>query len=325
VVVGAERGYWYNLAVKLRGDRIDCYFGGVWRTGLNSAVHQTATQHGYRVDTTVVGTRFDNFEVYQALPLWPLFYEDGESCHEALDDAASFGDWDYRALGWGVEPGGDRLFLRQMSRDRVRYVVPPQYASRLSSRGQTDKDFITAGWGKYTDEEGLEQWTAKYYAHVTADGIEVNTTAVGDDLASVVYGVTRERVIDFGRVDADLAIEFLRRYLIEHAHPQIKSSFQIYGPVQDLDKGGAWIQPYEMEMGYVVQIPYFRAVEAEGATGVDLREWDTTFLLVGMECDDENGWAKLIPEGATEDLARMIQFTREFGEEQMKEFTQKRV
>jgi len=260
------------------------------------------------------------------LQLEPLFYEGGESCHKALKDAASFGDQNNRGIGWGVEAGGYRIYVKQPDRERVRYVVPPQYASRLSARGQTDKGFVTEAWGKYIDEDGVEQWTAKYYAHVTAAGIMANTTAPvpDDDSAQNVYGVFRERTIPFGRVSAALALEFLQQYLIEHAHPQIKSAFDIFGPVQDLDKGGAWIQPYEMEMGNVVQIPYFRAVEAEGAAGVDLREWDTTFLLVGMRYDVETGKAKLIPGGTSEDLQLLIRYVREFERGQEEGFIEKR-
>jgi len=258
------------------------------------------------------------------LQLEPLFYEEGESCHEALGDAASFGDHNNKAIGWGVESGGYRIYVKQPDRDKVRYVVPPEYASRLLTRGQTDKGFVTEGWGKYIDEDGMERWTAKYYAHVMATGIVANTTPTGEDLASNVYGVLRESVINFGRVSATLAVQFLQQYLIEHAHPQVKSLFEIFGPVQDLNKGGAWIQPYEMEMGYIVQIPHFRAVEAEGVAGVDLREWDTTFLLVGMEYDTERERAKLIPEGASEDLERLIRYVREFERGQEEALTQKR-
>ena len=324
--IGMELGgYWYHLMVKLRGRQIDCYIGGVWRCGTNSGIHITATRHGmYGGRADAVGARFDNFEVFQAFPIWPLFYEEGQSCHDALEDMASYGDWDFRALGWGIEPGGDKLYVRKADRSRVRYVVPSHHASRLSARGQTDKDFITEAWGQYTDEDGVEQWTDKYYAHVTPTGIEANTTAIGDDLASNVYGVVREEVIDFGRVTARLAAEYLGRYLVEHAHPRVKSSFEIFGPVQDLDKGGAWIQPYEIEMGYVVQIPYFRAVEVEGVAGSDIREWDTTFLLVAMQYDAESGKAKLIPEGESEDLERIMEYTRRFGRRTERQARQKR-
>jgi len=328
-VLGVQYSYWYNLMVKLRGDRIDCYIGGIWRHGLNNSTFQTETEHGIR--GIEIGIRFDNFEVFQALPLWPLFYEKGESCHKALVDVASYGDWDFRALGWGIEPGGNRLYLKRADRDRVRYMIPPHHASRLSARGQTDKGFITEAWGQFIDEDGVERLTAKYYAHVTSTGIVANTTvpAAGDSSAQTVYGVIRERVINFGRVDAILAVEYLRQYLEEHAHPQVKSSFEIFGPVQDRFKGGAWIQPYELEMGYVVQIPYFRAVEVEGTAGSDIR-WgvgggsDTTFLLVGMEYDMEKGRANLIPEGASEDLERLMKYTREFERGEEKSLTDKR-
>jgi len=331
--LGIEDGYTYNLMVKLRGDRIDCYIGGIWRCGTNNSTHETQTKHGIRTDITgpyVGALAFDNFEVFQALPIWPLFYERGESCHKALESLVSYGDWGFRALGWGIEPGGSRLYLKRADRDRVRYMIPPHHASRLSAKGQTDKDFVTEAWGKYIDEDGVERWTEKYYAHIMPTGIVANTTppAAGDSSAQTVYGIQRERTINFGREDAILAVEYLRQYLEEHAHPRIKSSFEIFGPVQDRFKGGAWIQPYELEMGYVVQIPYFRAVEVDSVAGSDIRwgvggESDTTFLLVAMQYDAEKGRAKLIPEGASEDLERLMKYSKEFGRGQEKQLMEK--
>ena len=323
LTLGMERSYWYHLMVKMRADRIDCYIGGIWRTGTNNALFQTETEHGIR-DSSSTGGRHDNFEVYQALPLWPLFYEDGESCYAALKDAASFGDWDYRALGWGVETGGDRVYLREADRESVRYVIPAQYCRQLSSRGETQRGFYSSGWAKYIDEEGMQRFTVPYYVHVTNDGLEVNTTATGDDLASVVYGVDRDHVFDFGRVDEGLAVEYLQQALRESGHPQVKASIEVYGPVQDLHRGGALIEPVEMEMGYLVRIPYFRATEAQGGGGVDLRDYDTTLLMVGLDVDLEGGTARLIPEGAQEDLERIIKYARAFVQKEETEHIAKR-
>ena len=325
VACGVEDGYTYHLMVKLRGDRIDCYIGGVWRAGTNNTFLQTATNHGFQSSgVDAVGTRYDNFEVQQMLPLWPLFYEDGESCYGAVKDAASFGDWNYRALGWGVESGGDRAFLRVANRESVRYVIPAQFCRHLSARGETQGAFYTSGWAKYIDEEGITRFTAKYYVHVTNAGLVVNTTATGNDLGSVVYGVDRDHTFDFGRVDAGLAIEYLMQALLEQGHPKVQTSIEVFGPVKDLHRGGALIEPIEMEMGYLVQIPYFRATEAEGAATTDLRDFNTTFLIVGMEVDLETGVAKLIPEGAQEDLSRMIKAARAVVEQDEKSLANKR-
>jgi len=328
--IGIQEGYTYNLMVKLRGDRIDCYVGGIWRYGTNNALFQTETEHGIS-SGAMANLTFDNFEVFQALPIWPLFYERDESCHKALKGMVSYGDWDFRTLGWGVEPGGNRLYLKRADRSKVRYIVPPHHASRLSAKGQTDKEFVTEAWGKYIDEDGVERWTEKYYAHITPTGIVANTTppVAGDSSAQTVYGIQRERTINFGREDAILAVEYLRQYLEEHAHPQVKSSFEIFGPVQDRFKGGAWIQPYELEMGYVVQIPYFRAVEVDSVAGSDIR-WDvgggsdTTFLLVAMQYDVEKGRARLIPEGDLEELERLMKYSREFERGQERQLKEKR-
>jgi len=249
------------------------------------------------------------------LDLKPLFYEQGETCYEALKDAAYFGDANNQAIGWGVESGGARIFVRVPDRESVRYVVPPHQAKKLSAKGQADKNYASAATGQYLDEEGEMQFTAKYYAHVTPTGIVANTTSTGDDLASVVFNVEKERIVPFGRVSATLATAYIKRYVIEHGRPYVQSSFEVLGQVQDLHKGGAWIDPYEMEMGYLVQIPHFRAVEAEGAAGSDLREWDTTFLLIGMQYDVEQHTAKLIPEGAADDLNKIIEFARRFREQ----------
>ena len=323
--IGIEYAYTYHLMVKLRGDRIDCYLGGVWRAGTNNTFLQTQTSHGLRsAGADAVGTRYDNFEVQQMLPLWPLFYEDGESCYQAVKDATSFGDWNYRALGWGLESGGDRAFLRVANRESVRYVIPAQFCRQLSARGETQGAFYTSGWAKYIDEEGITRFTAKYYVHVTNAGLVVNTTATGNDLASVVYGVDRDHTFDFGRVDAGLAIEYLMQALLEQGHPKVQTSIEVFGPVKDLHRGGALIEPIEMEMGYLVQIPFFRATEAEGAAIVDLRDFDTTLLIMGMEVDVETGVAKLIPEGAQADLTRMIKAARAIVEQDEKNLANKR-
>jgi len=247
-----------------------------------------------------------------ALTLEPLFYEAGESCYTALADAASFGDAAYRRLAWGIESGSDRIFVRAPDWNAVRYVVPAECATNLSARGQTGEDFVTEGWGMYTDEEGVTRYTAKYYAHVTNTGIVANVTATGDDLASVVYGIQRDRVVNFGRVGAALATAFIQRYLTEHAHPQVASRWEVAGPVQDLMRGGAQIEPYQMECGWLVQVPHFRAVEAEGAVGVDLREWETTFMLAGLSYDGDKQTTRLIPGGAAMDIQRIVDFARRF-------------
>lgn len=315
----------HNVMVYLRGDRIDCYIAGTWRMGTNNALFQTETEHGIIAwGAAAINGDFDNFEVFQALPLWPLYYEKGESGLEAMQDAVSYGDWTLKKLAWGVEPGGDRVFLRSPERDRVRYVIEPQYAQRLQAKGKTDKNFVTEAWAKYTDEEGVEYLTDKYYAHVTPDGIEATTVAAGNDLASTIYGTVRDTVLEFSRVDAALAITFLQQHLRENAHPEIRSSYQVFGPVEDRFKGGAMIDLSEMEMGYLCQIPHFRASEAVGAAAGDWRDWDTTFLLVGMEYDHESGLAKLIPEGASEDLRRMIKVARAIEVEEGKKLLDKR-
>jgi hypothetical protein len=309
--------------LKLRGSTIGIYLGGILRGTYVDANLSTATRHGLG-SAAVVNMRWDNFEVQQMLPLWPLFYEEGESCYGAVKDATSFGDWEYRALGWGVESGGDRAFLRVANRNSVRYMIPAQLCRQLSSRGETQGKFYTSGWAKYIDDEGIVRFTAKYYVHVTNTGLTINTTATGNDLASTIYGVERDHTFDFGRVDAALAVEYLTQSLKEQGHPKVHTNIEVYGPVKDLHRGGALIEPIEMEMGYLVQIPFFRASEAEGAATTDLRDYDTTLLIVGMEVDLETGVAKLIPEGAQEDLSRMIKAARAVVEQDEKRLTSKR-
>jgi len=79
-----------------------------------------------------------------AVTLEPLFYEQGEMCYEALKDAAYFGDANNQAIGWGVESGRARVFVRAPDRDSVRYVVPTHQARKLSAKGQADKNYASA-------------------------------------------------------------------------------------------------------------------------------------------------------------------------------------
>lgn len=259
-----------------------------------------------------------------ALTLSPLFYEKAETCLEGLRDAASFGDANYEDIAWGVESGGARLFLRAPDRDAMRYVVPAEHCRRLSAKGGTYQGYCSAATGTYIDANGEQQFTDTYYAHVTTAGIVANTTATGDDLASAVYGVEREEVVDFGRLGAVLAAAYIQEYVTAHGHPQVNASFEVFGEVQDLLRGGAWIMPYEMLPGYLVQVPHFRAVEAEGVAGVDLREWDTTFMLAGLDYDAEQGAAKLVPEGAPDDLEKILEVSRRFGWWRVKAMLKKR-
>jgi len=241
------------------------------------------------------------------LDLSTLYFDKQDKCWEVMKEAADFGDQNNELVGWGIESGGDRLYVKQPDRESVRYVVHPADAKRLLRKGDTMRDFATEGWGRYGPER---EYTDKYYAHLTNAGMIANTTSTGDDLASNIFNVRRDAVIECGDILLATAIEIVQQSLIESAHPQVTSAFNIFYPVKDLHMGGALIAPYEMEMGYITQIPYFRAVEAESAAGVDLREWDTTFLLIGMQYDDESKTTTLYPEDAIEDLSRMLEYTR---------------
>jgi len=241
------------------------------------------------------------------LDLSSLYFDKQDKCWEVMKEAADFGDQNNELVGWGIESGGDRLYVKQPDRESVRYVVHPADAKRLLRKGDTMRDFATEGWGRYGPER---EYTEKYYAHLTNAGMIANTTSTGDDLASAIFNVRRDGVVECGDVLLATAVELLQQSLIESAHPQVSSAFNIFYPVKDLHRGGALIAPYEMEMGYITRIPYFRAVEAEGAAGVDLREWDTTFLLIGMQYDDESKTTTLYPEDAIEDLSRMLAYTQ---------------
>lgn len=241
------------------------------------------------------------------LDLSTLYFDKQDKCWEVIKEAADFGDQNNELVGWGIESGSNRLYVRQPDRESVRYVVHPADAKRLLRKGDTMRDFATEGWGRYGPER---LYTDKYYAHLTNAGMIANTTSTGDDLASAIFGVRRDAVIECGDILLATATGILQQSLIESAHPQVRSAFDIFYPVKDLHKGSAEIAPCEMEMGYITQIPYFRAVEAEGAAGVDLREWDTTFLLIGMQYDDESKTTTLYPEDAIEDLSRMLAYTQ---------------
>lgn len=241
------------------------------------------------------------------LDLSTLYFDKKDKCWDVMKEAADFGDQNNELVGWGIESGGDRLYVKQPDRESVRYVIHPADAKRLLRKGDTTRNFATEGWGRYGPERA---YTDKYYAHLTNAGMIANTTSTGDDLASAVFNVRRDAVIECGDVLLATAIEIVEQSLIESAHPQMSSAFDIFYPVKDLHMGGAKIAPYEMEMGYITQIPYFRAVEAEGAAGVDLREWDTTFLLIGMQYDDESKTTTLYPEDAIEDLSRVLAYTQ---------------
>jgi len=250
-------------------------------------------------------------------PIPCLQFKKAETCLDALEEmGVKYGDTNQRLVGYGVEAGGYRVYVRKPDRRKIRYEVQPGHATRISRQGALPsgrKGYLSEAWGEYVDNEGLTQYTDKYYVHVTSTGLTVNTTSTGDDLASAKWG-KRSGVVPLGRMASAQAIKMLKRILKEVGHPKVTSAFQVVGQIKDLQRGG-YIHPLEMEMGNLVRIPYFRAVEAEGASGDDLRDWDTTFLLEGLEYRADTGVARLFPEQAEDDSPRLLAYIRKVRQE----------
>ena len=244
------------------------------------------------------------------LTLIPFIVQDGELCYDALKTAVSYGDSNHDPLGWGVEDGGDRLFVKQPDLATVRYAIPMDSATRADRRVITAEDFLTEAWGLYRDEQGKRQFTDKYYAHIASSGITATTTSTGNDLASTIYNVKRSDIVDFETVQASLAIDALQQYLIDHAHPISRVSLSVQAPVQDLTQSGAHVEPMDLEVGYLCQIPWLRANVIQSSAGDDIRDWETTFLLTGLEYDHDSRTARLILERDTENYARMLAYIK---------------
>lgn len=251
-----------------------------------------------------------------SLELIPLAFEVGESCYDALKSVCSHGDANHKLLSWGIESGADRIFISKPDYTAVRYIIPPHQATKIEARSAIADDYLSEGWGQYEDERGDTQYTDKYYAHVTPTGIEANTTSTGDDLASTVYGVKRSDIVELGPLDEDVAIEAIKLYLTEKARPLITASVQTQAPVIDLSRGGERLMPIELEVGHLCQIPWLRATHVEGASGSDLREWETTFLLAGLEYSHDRRTARLILEQDVESAARLLAYIKKFGTEE---------
>ena len=272
------------------------------------------------VDQLQAGTPIENSDaLIEAISrtLEPLYFERGEMCLDALKFCGSCGDANNRLIGYGVEGGGYRVYVRKPDWENVRYVINAFDAIRIHCRGALlagKRGYLSEAWGYYKDEEGKTQYTEKYYVHVTDDGLVVNTTSTGNDLASDKWG-QRSGLIPLGRVSSSLAVEIVKTTLKMRGHPIVRSSFEVIHKVKDLQRGGAEIHPLEMKTGYVVQVPHFRAAEAEGASGSDVRDLDTTFLLSGLEWDEDRGIARLFPEGAEEDERRLLAYVREMRQE----------
>jgi len=113
-----------------------------------------------------------------------------------------------------------------------------------------------------------------------------------------------------GTVKPSVAIEGIQWYLMDNGRPLTRVSISVQSPVIDLNQGGAKVMPVELEMGYLCQIPWLRAVDVDGASGSDIREWETTFLLKGMEYNADSQTARLILERDTEGLARMLGYIK---------------
>jgi len=245
-----------------------------------------------------------------SLELLPLVWEEGETCYDAFKTVAFHGDSSHKLFGWGIESGGDRVFIQKPDYTQVRYIVPPSDANRIERSSLTIEDYITEGWGMYRNRKGFRKFTDKYYVHITPSGIAVNTTATGNDLASTIYGVKRSAVVDMGTVTSAMATQAIQWYLMDNGYPLSRVSISAQSPVIDLNQGGAKVLPIELEMGYLCQIPWLRAVDVDGASGSDIREWETTFLLKGMEYNDASKTARLILERDTESFARMLGYIK---------------
>jgi len=217
--------------------------------------------------------------VARDLPATVVFEQD-ETPKDAMNWCAQFGGVGDTLLAWGVELNEEkRVYLEHQDLATVRYYVRRNAGLRAQVRGDL-KQSRQKLYVVYKTDAGEEQRTDDVEA---ADEIE----DFGDYYRRGPYKAR-------GNIDAAAAVTLADMVLAAEKKPKVTTSFTVSDRAYAAT--GKAIHVNELQAGGIVILSDFRAYEAM-ASETDFRTQWTSFELVGVEIDEEQGTARLIPAG----------------------------
>jgi hypothetical protein len=184
--------------------------------------------------------------------------------------------------------GTRRLYLRSQDLSTVRYVVRGSGGLAASVRGDYKRSAQVL-YAVYQDEDRRQQRTADYASQTEID-------ALGG-------AYRRVAVRPSGNLDAGNLDNYMQLELAEGDAPEVSTSFSVTGHVYT--PAGKRVPVGELKAGGIVRLWDFRAAEA-AASADDLRSQWTSFQLVGVEYDEQQQTARLIPAGPRRDLTQWL-------------------
>ena len=232
----------------------------------------------------------------------PVVFE-GDDCYAALESLAAYGDSNERNIGWGVEGGGNRVFLESVATDKwkssmARYLVDPRDVAEFSLQKDIG-GLVTEAFGVWEDDKGLSHATSLYYAvrdmQPGQKGVSA-ASAVGSrqQKMSEYLGVRHRETYDLGSVSASSAAGLaVEQALGIDGRPAIRTSLRVANPVLDRKMNMSLVPPQRIEPGYLVMLPRMDAIGSDGTAGDDLRDGENIFRVAQVDWDNSGATLSL--------------------------------
>ena len=216
----------------------------------------------------------------QALPATVAF-EDDRTPKQVMEWCAQFGGSDNALLAWGIELNDlKRAYLEKQDLTTIRYIV----RRRSGLDAQVKGDFAQSRqkiYGVYADANGAVQRTA-----------DVSMT---DFISNYLNGYYRRGAYQLqGTAESEDAQTVIDMALQEEYKPKVTTSFTVRDQVYTVT--GKALAIDELQAGGIVLVDDFRAREAT-LSATDYRTQWSSFQLIGVEIDEEQNAARLIPAG----------------------------
>jgi len=207
-------------------------------------------------------------------------FEDDWTPKQIMEWCSQFGGRDNSLLAWGVELNDEkRAYLELQDLTTVKYIV----RRRVGLEAQIQADFGQSTqklYGVYSDADGQTQRTAD-----VEDSQVMNK--LGGHYRRGSYKLS-------GNVDNTTALEVVNLALSESSLPKVTTSFSVSDQIYTAT--GKILAIDEVQAGGIVMVDDFRAREATLASNDYRTQW-SSFQLVGVEIDEEQNTARLIPAG----------------------------
>jgi len=240
------------------------------------------SEHGMSSSTAEIGD--------PAVALEPAAFDSDWKLEQIAKWAAQFGDYDNRAVAWGVRFNEDRvIFLETIDRATVGYSVGKDSLVRAETAGDWSKSWQKR-YGRYKDESGTVVRTADVE---DADTIE----ALG--------GYARRSDLEVSVTsDSDLVATILDLAIAESGPIGTKSSLSLSGFVRSGNGGEMFCEL--MQAGKMLRVEDFRAREAALEGGYNLSDTYTTGLAAVVEVDAISHTVRVALGSESDTLARYL-------------------